>query len=105
MVSAALSRYRNKSSHLVITEYNSDTHDRAEEYSFISRFDEKELVKLVQTLSPAYRLVFNLYVLEGLKHREIAASLNISEGTSKSNLANARRILQAALSLKKKIVS
>jgi RNA polymerase sigma factor (sigma-70 family) len=106
MVSAALSKYRNKSSQMwVITEYCSDAHDIAEESSFISRFDEKELVKLVQTLSPAYRLVFNLYVFEGLKHREIAALLNISEGTSKSNLSNARKILQAALNVKKKIVS
>jgi RNA polymerase sigma-70 factor (ECF subfamily) len=50
-------------------------------------------------------MVFNLYVFEGLKHREIAASLNISEGTSKSNLSNARKVLQAALKLKKNIVS
>ena len=106
MVNAALSKYRNKSSHLsVVTEYNSDEHDIAEETSLISRFDEMELVKLVQTLSPAYRIVFNLYVFEGLKHREIAASLNISEGTSKSNLSDARKILQAALAVKKKIVS
>ena len=106
MVNAALSKYRNKSSHLsIVTEYNSDEHDIVEESSFISRFDEKELVKLVQTLSPAYRLVFNLYVFEGLKHREIAASLNISEGTSKSNLSDARKILQAVLTGKKKIMS
>ena len=106
MVSAALSKYRSKSSHLrVVTEYSSDVHDIAEESSIISRFDEKELVRLVQTLSPGYRLVFNLYVFEGLKHREIAEALNISEGTSKSNLANARKILQAALTVKDKIVS
>jgi RNA polymerase sigma-70 factor (ECF subfamily) len=106
MVSAALSKYRNKSSQMcVVTEYSSDAHDIAEEALFISRYDEKELVKLIQTLSPVYRMVFNLYTFEGLKHREIAASLNISEGTSKSNLSNARKVLQAALKLKKNIVS
>jgi RNA polymerase sigma-70 factor (ECF subfamily) len=48
-------------------------------------------------------MVFNLYVLEGLKHREIAELLGISEGTSKSNLADARLILQKALTVKKKV--
>jgi RNA polymerase sigma-70 factor (ECF subfamily) len=43
-------------------------------------------------------MVFNLYVFEGLKHREIALLLNISEGTSKSNLSDARAILKKALS-------
>ena len=41
-----------------------------------------------------YRMVFNLYVMEGMKHREISELLGISEGTSKSNLADARVILQ-----------
>lgn len=106
MVSAALSKYRNKSTHLrPVLEFNSDNHDIYEEPTFITQYDERELVKLIQTLSPAYRLVFNLYVFEGLKHREIAASLNISESTSKSNLADARKILQAALTVKKKTVT
>lgn len=103
MVSAALSKYRNKSTHLrPVLEFNTESHDIYEEPTFITLYDERELVKLIQTLSPAYRLVFNLYVFEGMKHREIAASLNISESTSKSNLADARKILQAALTVKKK---
>lgn len=103
MVSAALTKYRNKSTHLrPVLEFNSEFHDIYEEPTFITQYDEQELVKLIQTLSPAYRLVFNLYVFEGMKHREIAASLNISESTSKSNLADARKILQAALTVKKK---
>ena len=57
----------------------------------------KEMLKLVQNLSPAYRMVFNLFHFEGLKHREIAALLNIQEGTSKSNLAQAKRILKNAV--------
>jgi RNA polymerase sigma-70 factor (ECF subfamily) len=57
----------------------------------------KELIGLIQQLSPMYRAVFNLYVFEGLKHREIAAELGISEGTSKSNLSDARNILQKAV--------
>lgn len=104
MVNAALFKYRNKSSRLrPVIEFNSVVHDLSEEALFTSRFDEKELLKLVQTLSPAYRMVFNLYVFEGMKHREIAEELNISAGTSKSNLSDARRILQEALKIKNKI--
>lgn len=103
MVSAALTKYRNKSALLVpVIEFNSEFHDTYEEAKFDAHYDERELVKLIQTLSPAYRIVFNLYVFEGMKHREIAAALNISESTSKSNLADARKILQAALMSKKK---
>ena len=58
----------------------------------------QEMLLLVQELPPTYRLVFNLYAFEGLKHREIAQELGISEGTSKSNLFDARRILQRKLS-------
>jgi RNA polymerase sigma factor (sigma-70 family) len=104
MVNAALFKYRNKSSRLwLVTEFDHHLHDTSEDATFILRYDEKQLVKLVQALPPGYRMVFNLFILEGLKHREIAAALNISEGTSKSNLADARRILQAALSLNKEV--
>jgi RNA polymerase sigma factor (sigma-70 family) len=69
----------------------------------IENLSAKEMLKLIQTLSPAYRLVFNLYHFEGMKHREIAGLLQIEEGTSKSNLAQARRILQRAVTQQLKI--
>jgi RNA polymerase sigma factor (sigma-70 family) len=98
MVNAALLRYRSKSSHFKpVIEFNSDRHDAAENISAIEQLEAKELVSLVQCLTPAYRMVFNLFVLEGMKHREIAELLGISEGTSKSNLSAARVILQKAL--------
>lgn len=53
-----------------------------------------DLMKLVQELPPRYRMVFNLYVFEEMGHKDIARELNISEGTSKSNLARARMILK-----------
>ena len=56
-----------------------------------------EIIRMVQQLTPVYRTVFNLYVVEGFKHREIARMLNISEGTSKSNLAKAKRNLRSIL--------
>lgn len=54
----------------------------------------QDLLKMVQRLSPGYRAVFNMYAIEGYSHKEISDTLNISEGTSKSQLARARNILQ-----------
>jgi RNA polymerase sigma-70 factor, ECF subfamily len=64
----------------------------------LSDLSFQEMLLLVQELPPTYRMVFNLYAFEGMKHREIAQELGISEGTSKSNLSDARRILQRKLS-------
>lgn len=52
------------------------------------------LLKCIQELPDRYRLVFNLYVLDGYSHKEIAEMLDISNGTSKSNLARARMLLK-----------
>ncbi len=52
------------------------------------------LLKIIQELPDRYRLVFNLYVLDGYSHKEVANMLNITTGTSKSNLARARSILK-----------
>ena len=60
----------------------------------LSIIGTKELMLMIQKLPPRYQMVFNLYVFEGLKHREIAEKLGIAEGTSKSNLSDARVILQ-----------
>ena len=54
----------------------------------------KELIKEVKKLPPSYRTVFNMYVIDGFTHQEIAGKLGISVGTSKSNLSKARVILQ-----------
>ena len=63
----------------------------------IDNMSFKEILELVQMLSPTYRTVFNLYVLDGYKHEEISKQLNISVGTSKSNLAKARMNIQKML--------
>jgi RNA polymerase sigma-70 factor (ECF subfamily) len=57
-------------------------------------FSHKELLEMISNLSPAYRTVFNLYIIDGYNHEEIAQLLNISPGTSKSNLSKARANLQ-----------
>lgn len=56
-----------------------------------------ELIELIKKLSPSYRTVFNMYVIDGYSHQEIADILGISVGTSKSNLARARAFLQKYL--------
>jgi RNA polymerase sigma-70 factor (ECF subfamily) len=56
-----------------------------------------DLLSMIRELSPQYKVVFNLYAIEGYSHKEISKKLNISEGTSKSNLSRARSILQDKL--------
>lgn len=57
----------------------------------------EDILKYIQMLPPSYRLVFNLYAIDGFMHHEIAEQLNISVGTSKSNYAKARKLLQGYL--------
>ena len=77
-------------------------HLESKEYININNSGEnqlvyKELIALIRRLSPAYKLVFNLYVIDGYTHQEIANMLGISVGTSKSNLSKARAFLQRYL--------
>jgi RNA polymerase sigma factor (sigma-70 family) len=97
MVNCALQKYRIKSHLHAIVNFEETKTDFADTESIYAELDAKELIKLVQQLPAGYRMVFNLYVFEGMKHREIAEHLGISEGTSKSNLSDARTILQKAL--------
>ncbi|WP_448518442.1 RNA polymerase sigma factor [Rhodoflexus sp.] len=60
-------------------------------------YDFKELLAIIQQLSPGYQAVFNLYAIEGYKHNEIAEMLGISEGTSKSQYARAKALIQKML--------
>jgi RNA polymerase sigma-70 factor (ECF subfamily) len=63
----------------------------------VSRFSELEILDAVQQLSPSYRAVFNLYVIEGYSHKEISQLLDVNESTSRSNLVKARLKLQNIL--------
>lgn len=93
MINTALEKFR-KERHLhPLSEMEVFEHDFFEEH-IISDITANDLLKMIQKLSPKYRLVFNLYAIEGYTHKEISEMLGISEGTSKSNLARARIILQ-----------
>ena len=104
MVNCALARYRNKVHLSPVVELSNSGNEVSSTSDIVSDLSAKELLALVQKLPPAYRLVFNLHVFEGYKHREIAEALGISEGTSKSNLSDARAFLQKTLTAKKKLV-
>lgn len=103
MINCALMRYRGKMDNHRVISLAEDQFVLTAEDDFIGRLGEKELIRLIQQLPPAYRMVFNLYIFEGLKHREIAVLLNITEGTSKSNLSDARAILRKALTPNMKV--
>ena len=60
----------------------------------IDKLMYREIIESIRKLSPVYRTVFNLFVIEGLSHEEISAQLNISVGASKSNLSKARNNLR-----------
>jgi RNA polymerase sigma factor (sigma-70 family) len=93
MVNTALEKYRIHYRQVPVDEHLSEI-GQDDSKDIIADIDVTELIKIVEELSPRYRVVFNLYALEGFSHKEISDMLQISEGTSKSNLSRARTILQ-----------
>jgi RNA polymerase sigma factor (sigma-70 family) len=92
-VNTAIEHFRRKRYLQPVTEKEENTI----EGKYLSALDDmatKDVMALIQQLSPGYRTVFNLYVVEGYSHKEIADMLGISEGTSKSQLSRAKVILQ-----------
>ncbi|WP_248724647.1 RNA polymerase sigma factor [Seonamhaeicola sp. ML3] len=90
-VNTVLQRYRNEKVFDIINENSvEDSEVEIEEETLSIDF----LLQVIQELPDRYRLVFNLYVLDGYSHKDIAEMLSINVGTSKSNLARARQILK-----------
>lgn len=92
-VNTAIEHFRRKTYLQPITEQHESTVE-GKYLSVLDNLAEKDVMKLIQELSPGYRTVFNLYVVEGYTHKEIGDMLGISEGTSKSQLSRAKVILQ-----------
>lgn len=99
MINTALDLYRAsvRHQHEDLSEAYGASSDAADAHSQMAH---EELIDMIQQLSPAYRLVFNLYVIDGYSHEEIANRLMISVGSSKSNLARARENLRAMIQKK-----
>jgi RNA polymerase sigma-70 factor (ECF subfamily) len=66
-----------------------------------SQFSVEDIQFLIDNLPDGYKMIFNLYAIEGFKHHEIATMLNINEGTSKSQLSHARKMLQEQITKSK----
>ena len=92
-VNTAIEHFRKKTYLQPITEYEESTVE-GKYLSVLDNLAEKDIIRLVQQLSPGYRTVFNMYVVEGYTHKQIAEALGISEGNSKSQLSRAKLILQ-----------
>jgi RNA polymerase sigma-70 factor (ECF subfamily) len=93
-VNTSIEHFRRKSTKLsTVSDKEEDTIEDAD-ITALDSLAEKDIISLIQELSPGYKTVFNLYVIEGYSHKEIGDLLGISEGTSKSQLARAKGILQ-----------
>jgi RNA polymerase sigma-70 factor (ECF subfamily) len=95
VVNTALEKFRSRHNLFRVDDIDTISEPEAdpdnEDYSGLEAVD---LLYIIRELPPKYRMVFNLYAIEGYSHKEIGTMLSISEGTSKSNLSRARIILQ-----------
>ena len=92
-VNTAIEHFRRKRYLQPVTEKEENTLE-GNYLSVLDELAERDILALVQQLSPGYRTVFNMYVVEGYTHKEIGDIMGISEGTSKSQLSRAKVILQ-----------
>ncbi|OWY20616.1 RNA polymerase sigma factor [Sphingobacteriales bacterium UPWRP_1] len=92
-VNTAIEHYRRSTPMYPILEVTQAESEMVRE-EVVENLAAADMMKMIQSLSPGYRTIFNLYVIEGYSHKEIADMLGISEGTSKSQLARARYLLQ-----------
>lgn len=91
MINTAIDHLRKNHQRFLVADIFDNHFNIADETeTSIDRMTYKEILAVVQQLSPVYRTVFNLFVIDGYKHEEIAAQLKISVGASKSNLSKAR---------------
>ena len=98
MVHTAVDRFRADRKNQFTSEITDDDPGSIDyRESSIDTLSYKEIIAIVQRLSPVYRTVFNLYIIDGFTHEEIAKQLNISVGTSKSNLSKAKTNIQKML--------
>jgi RNA polymerase sigma-70 factor (ECF subfamily) len=93
-INTALMSLRKKDVMKMSDDIDSAVNVRSETSTPVENIGYKELLKLISGLPPGYRIIFNMYTIEGYTHKEIADSLGISENTSRSQLHRARIMLQ-----------
>lgn len=94
MVHCSIEYYRKHHKLLKVVDMEEERIEQSVNPSAVANLDAKDLMALIQQLSPGYRMVFNLYAIEGYSHKEIGEMMGISEGASKSQLSRARAILK-----------
>lgn len=100
IVNTALEKYRNRYYLSRVDDIDEvDEPAAGPDTSDFAGLETYDLLNMIMQLPPKYRMVFNLYAIEGYSHKEIGSMLNISEGTSKSNLSRARDILQKKVTI------
>ncbi len=98
MVYTAIDHFRKHQKHRIVSELETVVYQIPSAHEdAIAKISHEEIIRAIQNLSPGYRVVLNLFIIEGLSHEEISKQLGIAEGTSKSNLAKARKQLQKIL--------
>lgn len=98
MVYTAIDHFRRSQKHRIVSELETIVYQIPSAHEdAIAKISHEEIIRAIQELSPGYRVVLNLFIIEGLSHEEISNQLGIAEGTSKSNLAKARKQLQKIL--------
>lgn len=97
MVNSCIDHYRKQHKYKV-QDIDTAYHIKNLDPSVLEDMTAHEIMRAVQSLPATYRSVFNLYIIEGFNHKEIAEKLRISESTSRSNLVKARKKLQEVLS-------
>ena len=93
MVNTAIESYRKNLRTMNVVPIE-DAYDQPSTGFDFSRLGMQDLLRVIQKLADGYRVVFNMYIIEGYSHKEIAETLGISEGASKSQLSRARAILK-----------
>jgi len=98
MVYTAIDHNRKFNKHEMAITLSEKFIERAhEDENALDKISYDEIIKAIQDLTPAYRTILNMFIIEGFSHDEIADKLGISSGTSKSNLSKARKQLQKIL--------
>ena len=98
MIYTAIDHFRKNHKHGFTTELDSQvTQVSVRDEDALDRISYNEILRSIQKLTPGYRIIFNLFIIENLSHEEISSQLGISIGTSKSNLARGRKQLQKIL--------
>ena len=104
IVNTALNHYKSNLKHYYAIDYNEIEETIEDTKLSFDSLSVEFLLKVIQTLPDGYRLVFNLYEIEGYNHREIGEMLGISINTSKSQLMKAKKYLQNKLITKENVI-